>query len=228
MARTSIDRERNKIVVDNLKTILTQKGLTHAFLAEKLKMTRANVSSWFTGVRPITPARYLDIANVLNVAVDDLIKPMPNSTISDNHYLKFSYLRWHNLNELNDKDIKIEQKYGKSVEFFNDLAFNLRKAFCIQLNSEIMQGETKIIPNGSFLVVNRAKLEHIEEYDEKILIVRDKSRTLLGEFHYNFGEPVLTFWNIKFEPLNLSEEFEILGVVESCISTFNEKMVHIF
>lgn len=74
-------------------------------------------------------------------------------------------IRWHNLNELNDKDIKIEQKYGKSVEFFNDLAFNLRKAFCIQLNSEIMQGETKIIPNGSFLVVNRAKLEHIEEYD---------------------------------------------------------------
>lgn len=185
MARTSIDRERNKIVVDNLKTILTQKDLTHAFLAEKLKMTRANVSSWFTGVRPITPSRYLDIANVLNVAVDDLIKPMPNSTPSDNHYLKFSYLRWHNLNELNDKDIKIEQKYGKSVEFFNDLAFNLRKAFCIKLNSEIMQGETKIIPKGSFLVVNRAKLEHIEEYDEKILIVRDKSRTILGEFHYN-------------------------------------------
>lgn len=209
-------KELNLIIVNNIKRLLNQKNQTYTNLAEYLNMARASVSAWLTGVRGVSPTKYQDIARFLDVSLEELMTYTPTNAL----FLKFPYFQWHELNDLNSLSSN-----DKKIEFFNNYENKLNKPFCVQLNSDVMQGEEKYIHKDSYLIIDQRPLEHIENYTHKVVIVKNKNNTIIGEFNYNFGEPILIFWNKKYQQKKLSSDFTILGIVVSTTTFFNDNLI---
>ena len=62
-----------KIIKENLRTIIRQRGVTQAWLAEKAETTEATVSRYLTGIHSPRIELIAKMATALNVSVDYLL-----------------------------------------------------------------------------------------------------------------------------------------------------------
>lgn len=69
-----------RIIKENLRTIIRQRGVTQAWLAEKADTTEATVSRYLTGVHSPRIELIAKMATALNVSVDYLLGLSDSST----------------------------------------------------------------------------------------------------------------------------------------------------
>ncbi len=210
--------------MNRIKEILEEKGIKQIWLADKMEKSYNMINSYVQNRRQPSLEVLFKIASILDISVKELI----DTNISDNDYNKPLAPILVNEEESDyEKVIKIpligsvscglpifaEENIEARVPISIKLIKKGNKYFLLRAKGDSMN-ETGI--NDGDLVLIRQQ-QHAENRDRVVALIDDE--VTIKEYHHNGNLVVLKprSTNKKYQPIILSDEFRIQGIVESVI-----------
>lgn len=198
--------------MNNIKSILNEKGIKQKWLAEKLQKSYNMVNSYVQNRRQPSLEDLYKIAIILKVEAKDLLISSDNITTREitNETILIPLLG----NVACGLPIFADENIETQVPVSIKLIKKGHRYFLLRAKGDSMNNAG--ISDGDLVLIRQQ--QHAENGNHVVALINDEAT--IKEYHHNGSLVVLKpkSHNKKYQPIILSDDFRIQGVVESVIS----------
>ena len=198
--------------MNNIKKVLSEKGIKQTWLAEKLNKSYNMVNSYVQNRRQPSLDDLYKIASILKVEAKDLLISLDNLTSKEisNETILIPLLG----NVACGLPIFADENVEAQVPVSIKLIKKGHRYFLLRAKGDSMNDAG--IDDGDLVLIRQQ--QHAENGSRVVALINDEAT--IKEYHHNGSLVVLKpkSHNKKYQPIILSDDFRIQGIVESVIS----------